>query len=57
MARVNFELKDSVHKRFLERCNRDGRTVSDVLRALILDFIEARAREDLVPARDEGDDD
>jgi len=55
MARINFEIKDSVHKRFIDRCNKDGRTVSDVLRVLILDFVETRARRDLVDDGDEDD--
>ena len=45
MGRVNFELKDGIHKRFFAQCKEDGRTVSDVVRVLILDWVERRMRE------------
>ena len=46
MARINFELKNGIHKRFVDRCRKDGRTVTDVLRGLILGFVEKRIREE-----------
>lgn len=46
MARINFELKSGIHKRFVERCDKDGRTITDVMRVLILDFVEKRIREE-----------
>ena len=45
MSRVNIEVKDAVHKRFMDQCDEDGRSVSDVIRTLILDFVERRIRE------------
>lgn len=45
MPRINFELKGGIHKRFMAQCAEDGRSVSDVLRVLILDWVERRVRE------------
>ena len=57
MARINFEMKNGIHKRFLERCDKDGRKVSDVLRTLILDFVEKRVREENALTKQNGDKD
>jgi len=45
MPRLNVEIKDGVYKRFLNQCAEDGRSVSDVIRELILDYTERRVRE------------
>lgn len=45
MARLNIEIKEAVHKRFLNQCEDDGRSVTDVVRELILSFTERRVRE------------
>lgn len=45
MPRLNVEIKEGVHKRFLDQCAEDGRSVSDVIRTLILDYTERRVRE------------
>lgn len=45
MSRLNVEIKEGVHKRFIEQCAEDGRSVSDVIRMLILDYTERRVRE------------
>ena len=45
MARINFELKSGIHERFMGQCAEDGRTVSDVLRVLVLNWTERRVRE------------
>jgi len=45
MPRINIEVRDTIHKRFLAQCLEDGRSVSDVVRALILDYVEGRIRD------------
>lgn len=45
MSRLNVELKDGLHKRFREQAKEDGRKESDIIRMLILDWIEMRVRE------------
>ncbi|MBN2256215.1 MAG: hypothetical protein JW704_00020 [Anaerolineaceae bacterium] len=45
MPRLNVEIKEGVHKRILDQCAEDGRSVSDVIRTLILDYTERRVRE------------
>lgn len=45
MARLNVELKEGIYKRFSEQVEEDGRSISDVIRTLILDFVEKRCRE------------
>ncbi len=45
MPRLNVEIHDGVYQRFLRQCKADGRNVSDVIRSLILDFVERRVRE------------
>jgi len=57
MGRVNFELKSGIHKRFLAQCKEDGRTVTDVLRVLILDWVERRVREKYKLEQSKGDED
>jgi predicted CopG family antitoxin len=45
MPRLNVEIKSGVYKRFLDQCKEDGRSASDVVRELILDYVERRVRE------------
>jgi hypothetical protein len=45
MARLNVELKDGLHKRFREQAEEDGRKESDIVRMLVLDWVEMRVRE------------
>lgn len=47
MARLNLEFKDEVYQEFRSHCDRDGRSISDVTRQLILDF-NLRKRQELV---------
>lgn len=45
MARLNVEVSSAIYKRFQDQCDEDGRSVSDVTRTLVLDFVERRVRE------------
>ena len=45
MARLNLELKSDIHDEFRENCDDDGRTQSDVVRSLILDWNRAKREE------------
>ena len=45
MSRLNVELKDGLHRRFREQAEEDGRKESDVIRMLILDWVENRVRQ------------
>jgi predicted CopG family antitoxin len=58
MPRLNVEIKSGVYKRFLNQCKEDGRSVSDVVRELILDYTERRVREKfrLTKIKEENDD-
>jgi predicted CopG family antitoxin len=58
MPRLNVEIKSGVYKRFLDQCKEDGRSASDVVRELILDYVERRVREKfrLTKIKEESDD-
>lgn len=58
MPRLNVEIKSGVYKRFLNQCQEDGRSASDVVRELILDYTERRVREKfrLTKIKEENDD-
>jgi Arc/MetJ-type ribon-helix-helix transcriptional regulator len=43
--RLNVEIRSGIYKRFQDQCDEDGRSVSDVVRMLILEFSERRVRE------------
>ena len=45
MARLNLDVKDSIYFEFQVHCSDDGRSVSDVVRQLVLDFNSAKRRE------------
>jgi len=45
MSRLNVEIRPAIYKRFMDQCAEDGRSVSDVVRMLMLDFVERRVRE------------
>lgn len=45
MSRLNVELQEGLHKRFRGQVQEDGRKESDVIRVLILDWVETRVRE------------
>lgn len=57
MPRLNVEIKSGVYKRFLDQCKEDGRSVSDVIRELILSYTERRVREKIRLTRIEEEND
>jgi predicted CopG family antitoxin len=50
VPRINIEIKDGIHQKLVDQCQDDGRSVSDVIRALILEFVERRAHEKMILA-------
>ncbi len=44
MARLNLDVKGSIYAEFQDHCADDGRTVSDVVRQLVVDFNSAKRR-------------
>lgn len=45
MPRLNIEVRDVVYKKFIEQAEEDGRSVSDIVRAIIIEWTEGRIRE------------
>ena len=44
MSRLNLDVKDSVYAEFQAHCRDEGRTVSDVVRQLVIAFNERKRR-------------
>ena len=44
MSRLNLDVKDSVYSEFQEHCSDEGRTVSDVVRQLVVAFNDQKRR-------------
>ena len=45
MARLNLELRGDIHDEFRRHCDEEGRTQSDVVRTLILDWNRGKREE------------
>jgi hypothetical protein len=45
MARLNVDIKDNIYMEFLEQVGLDGRSTSDVVRELVLKWLENRILE------------
>ena len=45
MARLNVDIKDNIYMDFLEQVGLDGRSTSDVVRELVLKWLENRILE------------
>jgi len=50
MSRLNVELKDTMYEEFQKRSSIEGRSMSDVVRSLIVDWITKKRREDFQSA-------
>lgn len=43
MKRLNVDIKDCIYNDFLKQAEMDGRSISDIIRLMILDYIENRS--------------
>jgi len=50
MARLNVELKDQVYDEFQRRCSDEGRSLSEVVRSLVVGWLTRKRREEFQAA-------